>query len=210
MIRVIMFEDEPKLIDSLKTYWEDSDDIFLAAAFPNAKEAVAEVKRHKPDVVLMDIQMPGVWGIEAMANIKKALPDTLVLMLTSFPDDDKIFAAICGGASGYVLKGNMAEVEQAIKEVYAGGGHFTPSIAMRVMKMFQAQFVVAQPTYARLTPREKDVLAAMVKGMSYKMVADALDIKYDTVHDHVKNIYKKLHVNSASEAVREAILKKLV
>ena len=205
-----MFEDEPKLIDSLKTYWEDSDEIFLAAAFPNAQNAAAEVKKYEPDVVLMDIQMPGVWGIEAMSNIKKAMPETCVLILTSFHDDDKIFAAVCGGASGYVLKGNIDEVEQAIKEVHKGGGHMTPSIAMRVMKMFQAQFVTAQPTYVRLTEREKEVLTCMVKGMSYKMIATELFISYDTVHDHVKNIYKKLHVNSASEAVREAILKKLV
>jgi DNA-binding NarL/FixJ family response regulator len=210
MIKIIMFEDDPKLRDSLKMCWEDSDDIYLMAAFPNAENAVVEVKRHKPDVVLMDIQMPGVWGIEAMANIKKSVPDAKVLILTSFHEDDKIFAAVCGGASGYVLKGNVEEVEQAIVEVNKGGGHMTPSIAMRVMKMFQAQFVAAQPTYIRLTDREKEVLGCMVKGMSYKMIAAELTIKYDTVHDHVKNIYRKLHVNSASEAVREAIVKKLV
>jgi DNA-binding NarL/FixJ family response regulator len=211
MIRIIIFEDDHRFRDSLKTFWKNSDAVFVAADFAHAENAVAEVKKYQPDVVLMDIQMPKVWGIEAMMNIKKAMPDTKVLILTSFQDDEKVFAAICGGASGYILKGEDIElVEKAIIDVNNGGGHMTPSIALKVMKMLQNPIVENQETYVRLTDRERQVLDCMVKGMSYKMVAGELNIAYHTVHDHVKNIYKKLHVNSAPEAVREAILRKLV
>jgi DNA-binding NarL/FixJ family response regulator len=211
MIRVIVFEDDNRFRDSLKTYWKNSKEIFVAADFNNANDAVKEVKRHRPDVVLMDVRMPGVWGIEAMMQIKQAIPDAKVLILTSFDEDDKVFAAVCGGASGYVLKGDDIDaIEKAIIDVNKGGGHMTPSIALKVMKMLQNPLVQNQNTYVRLTDREREVLECMVKGMSYKMVAGELNIAYHTVHDHVKNIYKKLHVNSAPEAVREAILRKLI
>jgi DNA-binding NarL/FixJ family response regulator len=211
MIRVIVFEDDNRFRDSLKTYWHNSKEVYIAADFANAQNAVAEVKKYKPDVVLMDIRMPGVWGIEAMINIKLAMLDTKVLILTSFDEDDKVFGAVCSGASGYVLKGDDIDaIEKAIIDVNNGGGHMTPSIALKVMKMLQNPLVQNQNTYVRLTERERQVLECMVKGMSYKMAAADLDIAYHTVHDHIKSIYKKLHVNSAPEAVREAILRKLI
>lgn len=211
MIRVILFEDNKSLRQSLGLYLASSDEIFFCGAFPDANEAVAKVRKHKPDVVLMDIQMPGISGIEALQKIKAACPDTKVLMQTVYEDEHRVFAAICGGASGYVLKSPDPEVIlQAVREVYGGGAHMSPTIAAKVLTMFQQQFVQTQPTYVDLTDREREVLGCMVKGMSYKMIADACCLSYHTVHWHVKNIYEKLHVNSAPEAVAKAIEGRLV
>lgn len=211
MIRVVLFEDNKSLRQILGLYLSSLDDVFFCGAFPDANEALAKIRRHKPDVVLMDIQMPGISGIEALQTIKTALPETKVLMQTVYEDEHRVFAAICGGASGYVLKSPDPEViVQAIREVHNGGAHLSPTIAARVLGMFQHQFVQSQPTYIALTDREREVLGCMVKGLSYKMIADTCCLSYHTVHWHVKNIYEKLHVNSAPEAVTKAIAGKLV
>lgn len=211
MIRIVLFEDNKSFRQNLSLFLASQNDVFLAGSYGDANEAVAKIRKHKPDVVLMDIQMPGISGIEAMQKIKAAYPDTKVLIQTVFDDDHKIFAAICGGASGYVLKNPNPDVMlQAINDVANGGAHMSPAIAVKVLTMFQHQFVQAQPTYVDLTDREREVLGCMVKGMSYKMIADACCLSYHTVHWHVKNMYEKLHVNSAPEAVAKAIEGKLV
>ena len=211
MVRAIMFEDNHRFRQSMEDYFEDSDKVYLAATFCNAEDAVKQVKKYQPDIVLMDIQMPGISGIEALKKIREASPDTKVMMLTSFDDDDKIFAAICSGAMGYTIKGNDPMiVEKAISDLEKGGAHMTPSIALKVMEMFQSSMSKERTEYVNLTKRQKQVLACLVKGMSYKMISTDLDIGYETVCDHVQLIYKKLHVNSASEAVREAIIRRLV
>jgi DNA-binding NarL/FixJ family response regulator len=211
MIRVLLFEDNKNFRESLALYLASAEGIWFSGAFGNAIDALSLIKKYKPDVVLMDIQMPKISGIEALMDIKKHLPTVKVLMQTVFDDDDKIFAAICAGADGYILKNPHPETYvQAIEEVHEGGSCLSPSIANRVLKMFQSQFVREQPEYIDLTQREKEVLQCMVKGMSYKMIADACSISYYTVCDHVKHIYEKLHVNSASEAVVKALEMKLV
>jgi DNA-binding NarL/FixJ family response regulator len=211
MVRAIMFEDSRTFRNTISEYFEGSDKVYLAAAFANADDAVAQVKKYQPDVVLMDIQMPGTTGLEALRKIKAASPNTKVLMLTSFDDDDKIFAAICNGASGYLLKDeNPEKVENAIGDIENGGANMSPSIARKAMDMFKSNMIKGEPEYANLTPRQKEVLTCLVDGLSYKMIAAKLGISYETVSDHIKLIYKKLHVNSASEAVREAIVRRLV
>lgn len=211
MITIVLFEDNKSLRQSLTRYFDSTEEVFLAGAYEDANEAVAKIRKHRPDVVLMDIQMPGLSGIEAMLNIKAAYPDTKVLIHTVFEDEHRIFSAICGGASGYVLKSpDPDDLLRAIQDVYAGGAHMSPGIAAKALRMFQNQFVTAQPTYVALTDRERDVLTCMVKGMSYKLIADACCISFHTVHYHIKHIYEKLHVNSAPEAVVKAIEQKLV
>jgi DNA-binding NarL/FixJ family response regulator len=211
MIRTLLFEDNKNLRESLSLYLASTDSIWLAGAFPNAREAVAMVKKHKPDVVLMDIQMPHGSGIEAMMEIKKAYPEVKVLIQTVFEEDDKVFQAICAGANGYVIKNPNPEVYvQAITEVYNGGSHLSPIIARKVLEMFQTKYVKNEHNYVELTTREKEVLACMVKGLSYKMIADACDISFSTVCSHVNHIYEKLHVNSAPEAVVKALEWRLV
>ena len=211
MIRVVLFEDNKSFRQSLSLYLSNSEEIFLAGDYPDAQDAARRVQKHRPDVVLMDIQMPGISGLEALHQIKAVNPNTKVLMQTIFDDDHRIFAAICGGASGYVLKSpDPEDMVRAIMEVYHGGACMSPSIAAKVMNMFKHQFVQAQPTYVALTEREREILGCMVKGMSYKMIADACHLSFHTVHWHVKNIYEKLHVNSAPEAVAKALEGKLV
>lgn len=211
MIRVVLFEDNKNLRESLALYLSGIEGIWFSGAFPNAKEAWPLIKRHKPDVVLMDIQMPHRSGIEAMKEIKDNAPQTKVLIQTVFEDDDKIFQSICSGASGYLIKSPDPEIYvQAIREVYSGGSHLSPSIARRVLEMFQHQFVKSEHTYVELTQREKEILSCMVKGLSYKMIADTCGIAFSTVATHVNHIYEKLHVNSAPEAVVKALEWRLV
>lgn len=211
MIRVVLFEDNKSFRQSLALYLAGSDEVFMCASFGDAGGCVGKIKRYEPDVVLMDIQMPGISGIEALQEIKAALPATKVLMQTIFDDDHRVFAAICAGANGYVLKNPDPEVMlQAIIDVHNGGAWMTPSIAAKVLRMFQHQFVKTQPTYVALTEREREILGCMVKGMSYKMIADACCLSFHTVHWHVKHIYEKLHVNSAPEAVAKAIEGRLI
>lgn len=205
-----MFEDDRMFRESLKAYWHSSDDIFVVAEFENADRAISKIRKYQPDVILMDIEMPGISGLNALAKIIEQDPEAKVLIVTQFLNDDKIFAAICNGAKGYVLKSDVEKIEEAIKNVYMGGGHMTPSIALRVMELFQSSMEKEQVEDANLTQREMDVLGCMVEGKNYKMIADYLNIAYTTVNSHVKNIYKKLHVHSAPEAVREAIRRRLV
>jgi DNA-binding NarL/FixJ family response regulator len=211
MIRVVLFEDNKNFRESLSMYLAGNENIWLIGNFPDAREAVSIVKKHKPDVVLMDIEMPYKTGLMAMAEIKQVFPDTKILIQTVFEDEERIFQAICGGASGYIVKSPDPEkYVQAIREVQEGGSALSPSIASKVMKLFQNQFVKSQNTFVDLTQREKDVLACMVKGLSYKLIADACGISYSTVNTHVKHIYEKLHVNSAPEAIIKAIEMRLV
>jgi DNA-binding NarL/FixJ family response regulator len=211
MIRVILFDDSKTFRNSLEGFFADSADIFVAAAFANANEAVKHAREYKPDVVLMDIQMPGTSGLVALEEVKNACPATKVLMLTSFDDDEKIFAALCNQAHGYILKSaSPDDIQEAIMEVYKDGKYLTPSLAAKVYAMMQHQIVRKQPTYVALTDRQKAVLQCMVDGKSRKMIAVDLNIHLDTVGDHIKEIYRKLHVNSAPEAVREAIQRNII
>ncbi len=205
-----MFDDNANFRSSIQLLLDASENIDLVKKFPNAAEAYREVKNHEPDVVLMDIEMPGTDGIEALFALKAKRPDLKVMMLTSFEDEHRIFSALCAGASGYALKGDIDNLEQGICDVFNGGGHFSPSIAMRVIKMLSHPLVIKQNTYVALTKREHDVLQKMYEGYNRKMAAAALNISEKTICDYYKTIYQKLHVNSAQEAVREAILRRLV
>lgn len=210
-IRVILFEDNAQYTESLELYFDGSNGIFLSACFPNAESAMQHIREHRPDVVLMDIEMPGISGIDALQQVKGSEPDSRILIQTAFQDDHKIFAALCAGASGYVLKSSgLDATETAIRDVHAGGGYFSPAIASKVIAFFQNNTVTNQVEHVKLTPTEKEVLQCMAEGLSYKMIEDRLDKNYHTVHFHIKNIYKKLHVNSMTEAVVKAIKSHLI
>jgi DNA-binding NarL/FixJ family response regulator len=180
-------------------------------AFPNCNNILKNISQAKPDVVLMDIELPGINGIEAVGMIKEEFPEMKILMETMFDDDEKIFNSICAGAEGYILKHTTpAEIMEAIKEIYEGGSPMTPSIANRVLKMVKVRPEQGNKESFDLSAREKEILTCLVKGMSYKMIADTCFISIETVNVHIKNIYRKLHVHSKSEAVAKAIRGRIV
>jgi two-component system, NarL family, response regulator LiaR len=213
LINVTVFEDYADMRQILSALIESSEDFRLAGAYPNAVDVLAIVKKHKPDVVLMDLQMPGLSGIEATRLIKNHFPNVQVLVQTVFDDNERVFAAICMGASGYILKSTPAEkILEAIADTYSGGSPMTPHIARKVLTMLSGQNMSLQPhqEYQPLSEREKEILGYLTQGMSYKMIADVAGISYTTVNSHLKKIYEKLHVHSATEAVQKALLQKIV
>lgn len=211
-LRVTIFEDNRILREGLTQLIGGSPGFICAGAFANCSNLVNDIENTSPDVILMDIEMPGMNGIEAVKIIKSQFPNVKILMETIFDENDKIFHSICNGAEGYILK-NTAPVQllSAIREIYEGGAPMTPSIASRVLKMFKNRFPESgDPQQFNLTDREKEILKCLVEGMSYKMIADACFISADTVNGHIKNIYKKLQVHSKGEAVAKAIKGKIV
>jgi len=210
-IRVAIFEDNRNMREGLYQLINGSPGFTCTGAFPNCDDLERRILSASPDVIVMDIEMPGMSGIEGVRVIKERFPDIKILMETIFEDDEKIFDSICAGAEGYILK-NTAPVEilSAIKEIYEGGSPMTPSIANRVLKMVKNQRVSKAENIFNLTDREKEILSCLVEGMSYKLIADECGISIDTVNVHIKNIYKKLQVHSKSEAVAKAIKGKIV
>ena len=210
-IRVTIFEDNTLLRDGLFSLIDASEGFLCAGAFSNCKRVLANIEETKPDVILMDIEMPGISGIEAVRMIKEKLPQVKILMETIFEDDDKIFQSVCNGAEGYILKNTPPnEILEAIKEIYEGGAPMTPVIALKVMHMFKENLSAESKNVFNLTAREKEILKCLVEGMSYKMVADKCFISIETVRGHIKSIYEKLHVHSKSEAVVKAVRGKIV
>src|SRR5258706_2339447 len=211
IIKVAIFEDNRSLREGLAAMIGGTSGFECVGAFPNCNNLLKNISHARPDVVLMDIELPGINGIEAVGMIKEEFPAMKILMETIFDDDEKIFDSICAGAEGYILKHTSpAEIMEAIKEIYEGGGPMTPSIANRVLKMMKEKPVTSNKELFDLSFREQEILTCLVKGMSYKMIADTCYISIETVNVHIKNIYKKLQVHSKGEAVAKAIKGKIV
>lgn len=211
-IRVIAFDDNKDLREMLRMLVDAQPDMVCVAVHPDLSQVLRDLTAAKPDVIVMDIQMPGMNGIEGVRMIKARHPEARILMQTVFEDEDKVFDAICAGASGYILKTAGAdEIVRAIRDTHQGGSPMTPSIAAKVLGRFRGleQVTAAPPDY-QLSEREKEVLQLLVQGRSYKMIADALNISYHTVDSHIRKIYDKLHVSSGTEAVSKAIKDRLV
>jgi DNA-binding NarL/FixJ family response regulator len=211
-IRVTIFDDNKKLLDSLSVLIDGSPGFQLVKAYIDCSDLQNKIKESQPDVILMDIEMPGINGIEAVKIVKLNFPTINVLMQTAFEDDENVFAAICAGASGYILKNTPpVKILESIVDVYQGGSPMSPSVARKVLGFLQQpkQEKHIEENY-NLTGREKEILTFLVKGMSYKMIAENCNISYETVRSHMKNIYEKLHVASMTEAVAKAINQKIV
>src|SRR5258706_777473 len=210
-IKVAIFEDNSNMREGLYQLINGSQGFTCTGAFPNCDDLVQRIEKSNPDVIVMDIEMPGISGIEGVKLVKENFPEMKILMETIFEDDKKIFDSICEGAEGYILKHTPpVEILGAIKEIYEGGSPMTPTIANRVLKMIKSQRASDSKNLFNLTDREKEILSCLVEGMSYKLIADECAISIDTVNVHIKNIYKKLQVHSKSEAVAKAIKGKIV
>ena len=208
-IKVAIFDDNDSLRDSISMLLHDSKDFALCGSFSNCLQVIHNISQSKPDVVIMDIDMPGIHGIDGVKLIRKQFPGLQILMFTVFDNDEKVFAAIRAGASGYILKNAKPKnLLDAISEVYNGGAPMSPGIARKVLQQFQ-NILPEEVNDYHLSLREKEVLALLVDGYPYKMIAGKLNITYDTVRAHMKKIYEKLHVTSMTEAVAKAINKKL-
>lgn len=203
-IRVAIVEDQQHTRDGLAALIAGTEGYHMTGAFPSMEAALPRVDAAVPDVALLDIGLPGMSGIEGARKLKDRHPDLQILMLTVYADNEHIFEAICAGADGYLLKdAPPSRLLEAIREVRDGGSAMSPQIARKVVRMFQE---VAPPRdeRARLTAREMEVLALLSQGHSYKSAAAALDLSFDTIRFHVRNVYEKLHVHSKSEAVLRA------
>jgi len=210
-IKVVIFEDNKSLRNSLYQLINGSDGFKCVGAFEDCLNVLEHIEGTKPDLVLMDIEMPGINGIEAVGILHEKYPNLKILMQTIFEDNEKIFQSILAGASGYILKNTApARILDFIKETYEGGASMSPSVATKVLKMVTLQSPSAKLNMFNLSDREKEILSCLVKGMSYKLIADACFISIDTVRGHIRNIYEKLHVHSKGEAVATAIKSKIV
>lgn len=200
-ISVAIVEDDAPLRASLSGILQRTADCRCVGAYGSAEDALREIPALSPQVVLMDINLPGMDGVQCVRRLAELLPRAQILMLTVHEDPDSIFESLSAGASGYLLKPvRAAELLAAVKDVYAGGAPMTSNIARKVVQSFK-RAGAGSDEGKRLSPRERDVLDYLVKGYSYKEVAEQMDISYSTVHTHIEHIYHKLHVQSRAQAV---------
>lgn len=206
---ILLYEDNLLLSESIQTMLRLNTDIELLGAFENPVEVNTHLKEFAPDLLIMDIDMPGMNGIQAVERVRKINKNIPILMLTVFDDNQHVFDAICAGASGYILKKHIStRLFSAIEEALEGGAPMSPSIARMVIASMQQKPKVDNPY--QLTAREQEVLTSLSKGNSYKLIAAEFAISMDTVRSHIKKIYEKLHVHSQTEAVSKAIHERLV
>ena len=204
-IRAVLIEDQRRTREGLASLINGSPGMEVAAQYGSAEEALRSVAGVKPDVILTDLGLPGMSGIELVGRLHELLPSSPILVLTVYGEDRHVFDALCHGAVGYLLKDvEPARLLAAIRELYEGGAPMSPEVARRVVLMFQ-KFAPPNVERARLSERELEVLQLLAQGHSYKMCADRLAISHDTVRFHVRNIYDRLHVHSKSEAVVKAL-----
>ncbi|MBP6512763.1 MAG: response regulator transcription factor [Bacteroidia bacterium] len=211
-LRIIIFDDNYNMRESIELLLSTTENMLLVAGFESCKNLLSDIEQTKPDVIIMDIDMPLMTGIEAVKKIRSINTEIPILMLTGFEDDDKVFNSLCAGANGYILKNaKMESLIHYIEDVHGGGAPMTPIIARKVLNQFakiQPEQHVKEEYF--LSNREKDVLQLLVKGKSYKMIADDLNISYETVHSHIRKIYQKLQVNSVGEAVSKTISRNIL
>lgn len=200
-ITVSIVEDNDQLRGTLARVLNRSDGFRCVSHYPNAEEALKDLPKARPDVVLMDINLPGINGVECVRQLKQVLPETQVIMLTVYEDTENIFNALAAGAAGYMLKRTKTpELLEAIREVRNGGSPMTTHIARKVTQSFQRAGPSPQPT-ENLSQREQEVLDCLSQGFLYKEIAEKLGISYETVHTYIRRIYEKLQVRTRTEAV---------
>ncbi len=205
MIRLGIIEDHQDSREVLKAFFGHQLGFEVIIASESVEDFLAEVElhEHKMEVLLLDINLPGITGIEGIKKIKAILPDTDIIMLTLHEDSRHIFQALCAGAVGYLVKGTpLPKIKAAVESVQSGGSAMSPQVARKVVDYFQP---AKKTNQSPLTPKENQIVEGLVDGLSYKLIADRYSIGIETVRTHIKNIYKKLHVNSKSEVVAKKL-----
>ncbi|MDZ7771801.1 MAG: response regulator transcription factor [Balneolaceae bacterium] len=199
-------EDNKKIRDLIQRYLDMQEELECPVAVDSVEDMLDYLDEHPdPDVILMDIQLPGMSGIKGISIIKEEHPEIEIIMLTVYHDSHKIFDSLCAGASGYLLKHtSLPEIKESILNLLEGGAPMSPQIARKVIHHFQDESPKKNED-SKLTPREHDIVNGLVDGLSYKMIADRYDISIDTVRAHIRNIYKKLHVNSKAEVIAKSL-----
>ncbi len=202
-IKVALFEDNPLLRDSLFQLINGSEGFICTGAFPDCSDLMRKVESADPDVILMDIDLPGMNGIEAVGKINQTHPGIMIIMQTVFNDNERIFQSITAGASGYLLKNTSpVRILEAVREAANGGAPMTPSIAHKILEVFRSKKpALPAKEQSQLNDRQQEILDCIFNGMSYKLIAEKLFISVDTVRYHVKNIYEILHVHSRDELI---------
>ena len=211
MIKLLIYEDNPQFREGLTMLINGTTGFEVLASYRNCNHVIDEVSAFRPDVILMDIDMPGINGVEALRLIREHNTDVKVLMLTVFEDNKNVFEALKAGANGYILKKTQpAKLLEYIQDAQTGGAPMTSSIAAQVLRMFSEIHTPSKEEDYNLSDREKNVLQLLVNGYSYKMIAAEMFIAIDTVRSHIKKIYEKLQVNSKSQAVAKAFKDRIV
>lgn len=209
-IAVAIVEDHPDIRMGTAYILKASPGYAVVGEFGTAEECIEQLDAVRPDVILMDIHLPRMSGIEATARIKAQHPRIEIVILSVLEDDESVFKAICAGASGYVTKPVLpAQLVEAVDHAFGGGTPMSPHIARRVLELFKQHLPPPRADY-QLTPREMDVLDLLTRGDDYKLIAEKLYLSLFTVRAHIRNIYDKLHVHSKSQAVAKALLEKVV
>ncbi len=208
MITVGIVEDDKDIRTGIQKYLNFQKDFLCEVVGESVEDFLSKAKTQEfPDVILSDIGLPGMSGIDGMRLIKEDHPEVDIIMLTVYNDWQKIFDSLRAGASGYLVKNTpLADIKKAIETVHAGGSVMSPEIARKVMEHFSAPATVQKQTpESILTPKEREIVIGLVDGLSYKMIADRMGISIDTIRFHIKNIYKKLHVNSKAEVISKSL-----
>ena len=199
-------EDNKKIRDLIQRYLDMQKEMDCPVAVDSVEEMLEYLEKHqRPEVILMDIQLPGMSGIKGMEIIKEKYPEIEIIMLTVYHDSHKIFDSLKAGASGYLLKHtSLPEIKESIENLLKGGAPMSPQIARKVISHFNKE-APKKNEDSMITNREQDIVNGLVDGLSYKMIADRYDISIDTVRAHIRNIYKKLHVNSKAEVITKSL-----
>jgi DNA-binding NarL/FixJ family response regulator len=203
-ITLVIVEDLDEVRDGLQQFISLSPDFNVLATFKTAEEALYDLPRLKPNIVIMDINLPGISGIECIRQVRNKIPHTQFMMFTVYENDEKVFEALKTGASGYLLKNTgMVHMMESLKELHQGGSPMSPNIARKLVTVFRDQSSTIQAV-EQLSNRENEILQLLTKGLLYKEIADQLSISTGTVRQHIHNIYEKLHVQNRTEAINKA------
>jgi len=203
-ITLAIVEDLDEVRDGLKNFLALSHEFSILDTFKTAEEAIYDIPKLKPDIVIMDINLPGINGIECIRALKNKIPASQFMMFTVYENDEKVFEALKAGASGYLLKNTgLFHMAEALKELYNGGSPMSSNIARKLVTVFREEHADAEPMLA-LSKRENEILQLLSKGLLYKEIADQLTISVGTVRQHIHKIYEKLHVQNRTEAINKA------